>query len=402
MDKDFWGAVKRSFRQYISLADEIDTESAAIRIKNGIWFRGANVWILAFAIVLASVGLNVNSTAVIIGAMLVSPLMGPIIGVGLSFGTHDMDLLKAAAKNLLVMVIISLFASTLYFLLTPLALVNPTELLARTSPTIYDVIIAFFGGLAGILENSRKERGTVLSGVAIATALMPPLCTAGYGLAHLNMHFFLGALYLFLINSVFIALATYLMVKYLGFAAATSARPEITRRRKNLVGVIFILFLIPSIWSAIILVQENNFERNVVNFVENNRIVGPFTYIYDYDIDRHSVRIAIAGEPLTDSLKNVFLDKAEDADIKRKDITIAEHSLGMSQQQMNELIDEIYTRTDMELSQNAATVESMQSRLDALSLQLDSLRARTDSLAAVAAQAAPVAPDVTDGFAPAF
>ena len=401
MDKDFWGAVKRMFRQYISLADEIDTESAAIRIKNGIWFRGANVWILAFAIVLASVGLNVNSTAVIIGAMLVSPLMGPIIGVGLSFGTHDMDLLKAAAKNLLVMVIISLCASTLYFLLTPLALVNPTELLARTSPTIYDVIIAFFGGLAGILENSRKERGTVLSGVAIATALMPPLCTAGYGLAHLNMHFFLGALYLFLINSVFIALATYLMVKYLGFAAATSARPEITLRRKNLVGIIFILFLIPSIWSAIVLVQENNFERNVVNFVENNRIVGPFTYIYDYDIERHSVRIAIAGEPLTDSLKNVFLDKAEEADIKRKDITIAEHSFGMSQQQMNELIDEIYNRTDQELSQSAATVEAMQSRLDALSLQLDSLRARTDSLAA-AAQPAPVAPDVTDGFAPAF
>jgi len=401
MDKDFWGAVKRMFRQYISLADEIDTESAAVRIKNGIWFRGANVWILAFAIVLASVGLNVNSTAVIIGAMLVSPLMGPIIGVGLSFGTHDMDLLKAAAKNLLVMVIISLCASTLYFLLTPLALVNPTELLARTSPTIYDVIIAFFGGLAGILENSRKERGTVLSGVAIATALMPPLCTAGYGLAHLNMHFFLGALYLFLINSVFIALATYLMVKYLGFAAATSARPEITLRRKNLVGIIFILFLIPSIWSAIVLVQENNFERNVVNFVENNRIVGPFTYIYNYDIERHSVRIAIAGEPLTDSLKNVFLDKAEEAHIKRKDITIAEHSFGMSQQQMNELIDEIYNRTDQELSQSAATVEAMQSRLDALSLQLDSLRARTDSLAA-AAQPAPVAPDVTDGFAPAF
>lgn len=401
MDKDFWGAVKRVFRQYISLADEIDTESAAVRIKNGIWFRGANVWILAFAIVLASVGLNVNSTAVIIGAMLVSPLMGPIIGVGFSFGTHDMDLLKAAAKNLMVMVIISLCASTLYFLLTPLALVNPTELLARTSPTIYDVIIAFFGGLAGILENSRKERGTVLSGVAIATALMPPLCTAGYGLAHLNMHFFLGALYLFLINSVFIALATYLMVKYLGFAAATSARPEITLRRKNLVGIIFILFLIPSIWSAIVLVQENNFERNVVNFVENNRIVGPFTYIYDYDIERHSVRIAIAGEPLTDSLKNVFLDKAEEADIKRKDITIAEHSFGMSQQQMNKLIDEIYNRTDQELSQSAATVEAMQSRLDALSLQLDSLRARTDSLAA-AAQPAPVAPDVTDGFAPAF
>lgn len=380
MDKDFWAVVKRMFRQYISLADEIDTESAAIRIKNGIWFRGPNVWILAFAIVLASVGLNVNSTAVIIGAMLVSPLMGPIIGVGLSFGTSDVELLKSAAKNLLVMVVISLFASTLYFVLTPLALVNPTELLARTSPTIYDVIIAFFGGLAGILENSRKERGTVLSGVAIATALMPPLCTAGYGLAHLNMHYFLGALYLFLINSVFIALATYLMVKYLGFEQLQHNIPEITRRRKHVVTFIFVLFLIPSIWSAFQLITENNFERNASDFVENNRIVGPHSYVYDYDIIGRSVTIAIAGEPLTDSLKNVFLDKADAAGVNRKYITLLEHYFGMSQEQMNDMIDEVYSRTDVELAHNAALMESLQTSLDSLSSMVNFLRARTDSL----------------------
>ncbi len=380
MDKDFWAVVKRMFRQYISLADEIDTESAAIRIKNGIWFRGPNVWILAFAIVLASVGLNVNSTAVIIGAMLVSPLMGPIIGVGLSFGTSDVELLKSAAKNLLVMVVISLFASTLYFVLTPLALVNPTELLARTSPTIYDVLIAFFGGLAGILENSRKERGTVLSGVAIATALMPPLCTAGYGLAHLNFHYFFGALYLFLINSVFIALATYLMVKYLQFEPAQHGRTEVSLRRKRIVTFIFILFLVPSIWSAFRLITENNFERNASDFVENNRIVGPHSYVYDYDVTGHSVTIAIAGEPLTDSLKNVFLDKADAAGVNRKYITLLEHYFGMSQEQMNDMIDEIYSRTDVELAQNAALMELMQSRLDSLALSLDALRSRTDSL----------------------
>jgi uncharacterized hydrophobic protein (TIGR00271 family) len=380
MDKDFWAVVKRMFRQYISLADEIDAESAAIRIKNGIWFRGPNVWILAFAIVLASVGLNVNSTAVIIGAMLVSPLMGPIIGVGLSFGTSDVELLKSAAKNLLLMVVISLFASTLYFVLTPLALVNPTELLARTSPTIYDVLIAFFGGLAGILENSRKERGTVLSGVAIATALMPPLCTAGYGLAHLNFHYFFGALYLFLINSVFIALATYLMVKYLQFEPAQHGRTEVSLRRKRIVTFIFILFLVPSIWSAFRLITENNFERNASDFVENNRIVGPHSYVYDYDVTGHSVTIAIAGEPLTDSLKNVFLDKADAAGVNRKYITLLEHYFGMSQEQMNDMIDEIYSRTDVELAQNAALMELMQSRLDSLALSLDALRSRTDSL----------------------
>ena len=199
--------MRRFIQRHIFIYDELDTAGAAQRIKSNIWFRGTNVWILAFSIVIASVGLNVNSTAVIIGAMLVSPLMGPIIGAGLALGTNDLDLLKAAGRNLMVMVLISLVASTLFFIVSPLALVNPTELEARTSPTIYDVLIALFGGLAGILENSRKERGTVLSGVAIATALMPPLCTAGYGLAHWQLHFFFGALYLFIINSVFIPLA---------------------------------------------------------------------------------------------------------------------------------------------------------------------------------------------------
>ena len=372
-------------KRYVYLFDDVDTEDAAQRIKGSIWFRGPNVWILAFAIVLASVGLNVNSTAVIIGAMLVSPLMGPIIGIGLSFGTHDMDLLKSAAKNLLVMVVISLVASTLFFLLSPLSLVNPTELEARTSPTIYDVLIAFFGGLAGILENSRKERGTVLSGVAIATALMPPLCTAGYGLAHFNFHFFFGALYLFLINSVFIALATYLMVKYLHFRNATDNVPEITLRRKRLVTLIFVIFLIPSVWSAVVLIRENNFERNVRSFVEQNRIVGPHSYVYDYDVIRHQATISIAGEALSDSLKNAYLDKARKAKIDSKYLVLLEHSFGMSQEQMNAMIDEIYTRTDMELAQNAEVIELLQMQLDSLSARFDALSARTDSLLAAPA-----------------
>ena len=193
--------IRQLYDRYLYIRDDVDTIGAAERIKSSIWFHGPNAWILAFSIIIASVGLNVNSTAVIIGAMLISPLMGPIIGVGLSLGTNDTDLLKASFKNLLVMVLISLLASTLFFIVSPLSLVNPTELEARTSPTIYDVLIALFGGLAGILENSRKERGTVLSGVAIATALMPPLCTVGYGIAHLEPRFIFGAFYLFIINT---------------------------------------------------------------------------------------------------------------------------------------------------------------------------------------------------------
>ena len=165
----------------------------------------------------ASIGLNVNSIPVVIGAMLISPLMGPIFGLGLGLGVNDVELMKSSGKNLVTMVCISLAASTAYFLITPLSLINPTELLARTNPTIYDVFIALIGGFAGILEQCRKEKGTVFSGVAIATALMPPLCTAGFGIACGNLTYFLGALYLFFINCLFIMLATYISVKYFKF-----------------------------------------------------------------------------------------------------------------------------------------------------------------------------------------
>ena len=377
-----WMRAKRTIRYYSFIFDEIDTESAAQRIKSFIWFRGPNAWILAFAIVLASVGLNVNSTAVIIGAMLVSPLMGPIIGAGLALGTNDVDLLKSAGKNLLAMVIISLLASTLFFILSPLSLVNPTELEARTSPTIYDVLIAFFGGMAGILENSRKERGTVLSGVAIATALMPPLCTAGYGLAHLNMHFFFGALYLFVINSVFIALATYFMVKYLEFPTVSGVSEELASRRRKAISTILVIILVPSIWSAFSLIRSNNFERNVQNFVENNRLVGPRTYIYEYRVQGHQAQLSLAGEPLDEDLRSSLYIKAGRYDIKQKDLVLLEHSFGLSQKDMDTIIEEIYDNTSTELEENQALLESMQARLEEMSQEIARLREQQSRLEA--------------------
>ena len=201
----------------LNLTGYIDTEAAEKTIRGNIYFKGPNAWILAIATIIASIGLNVNSIPVVIGAMLISPLMGPIFGLGLGLGVNDMPLMKLSGKNLLIMVSISLAASFIYFLITPLSLSNPTELLARTNPTIYDVLIAVFGGFAGILEQCKKEKGTVFSGVAIATALMPPLCTAGFGLASGNITYFLGALYLFVINCLFIMLATYFSVKYFKF-----------------------------------------------------------------------------------------------------------------------------------------------------------------------------------------
>jgi uncharacterized hydrophobic protein (TIGR00271 family) len=216
-DKTFFAKLKELGRSTVNLNGHIDTEAAESTIRRNIYFKGPNAWILAIAVIIASVGLNVNSIPVVIGAMLISPLMGPIFGLGLGLGVSDIQLMKSSGKNLIVMVCISLAASFLYFMITPLSLLNPTELLARTNPTIYDVLIALFGGFAGIFEQCRKEKGTVFSGVAIATALMPPLCTAGFGLARGNFAWLLGALYLFFINCLFIMLATYVSVKYFKF-----------------------------------------------------------------------------------------------------------------------------------------------------------------------------------------
>ena len=376
---NIWDYIKGLVKKYIYVYDQIDTESAAERIKSGIWFKGPNVWILAFSIVIASVGLNVNSTAVIIGAMLISPLMGPIVGTGLALGTNDVDLLKSAAKNLLVMVAIALLSSTIYFILSPLSLVNPTELEARTSPTIYDVLIALFGGLAGIFENSRKERGTVLSGVAIATALMPPLCTAGYGLAHLNFHYFLGAMYLFIINGVFITLATYLMVKYLRFKPVRSVGSQQYRKARNLVTAILAIVLVPSIISAVNLVLDNNFQRNVEGFVDSNRLIGR-SYIYDYDVKNRHVEFAIAGVPLSDSLKTAFFANAARYRIPEDRISLTEHTIGMTQEEMSSLVNSIYDRTDLELAEKDARLNALQAQLDILSFSIGELQHRADSL----------------------
>ena len=189
------------------MQDMEDEKEIVAQITSGVSFRGANLWVLIFAIFIASLGLNVNSTAVIIGAMLISPLMGPIIGMGLAIGINDFQLLRRAAKNFAIATVISILTATVYFLITPLGEAQ-SELLARTSPTIYDVLIATFGGAAGILALCTKGKGNVIPGVAIATALMPPLCTAGFGLASGHLLYFLGAFYLFFINTVFISLST--------------------------------------------------------------------------------------------------------------------------------------------------------------------------------------------------
>ncbi|MBQ6958825.1 MAG: DUF389 domain-containing protein [Bacteroidales bacterium] len=303
---------QKYLRHIVYLGDDIERTAAVAAIKKNIFFRGPNVIILACAIIIASVGLNVNSIPVIIGAMLISPVMGPILGFGLGLGTNDTELMKGSLKNFVVMVVISIIVASLYFLISPLKLSNPTELLARTRPTIYDVLIALFGGVAGMLENSRKERGTVLSGVAIATALMPPLCTVGYGIASLNPRYIFGALYLFLINGIFIALATFFMAKFLGFESV--AIDEYHRRRNpRIVAAVLIIMIVPSVFSAVGTIRDNNFAISAERFVQSNKTIGS-SYIFDYDINlegRHqTLDVYLAGEQLDYTAKQILLKNA--------------------------------------------------------------------------------------------
>ena len=303
---------QRYLRHIVYLEDDIDRTSAAAAIKKNIYFRGPNVIILACAIIIASVGLNVNSIPVIIGAMLISPVMGPIIGFGLGLGTNDTELMKNALKNFFVMVAISIIVASLYFLISPLKLNNPTELLARTRPTIYDVLIALFGGVAGMMEHARKERGNVLSGVAIATALMPPLCTLGYGIARLSLTYILGAAYLFLINSFFIALATFFMAKFLGFESAAADAYHL-RRNRRVVAAALLVMLVPSIVSAIGTIRDNNFATSAERFVQNNKTIGS-SYIFDHQVHlsgkHQTLDLYLAGEALDYTAKQLLLKNA--------------------------------------------------------------------------------------------
>ena len=234
-------------------------------------FRGANLWILACAIVVASVGLNVNSTAVIIGAMLISPLMGPIVGAGFALGTYDFALLKKSGKNLLIATVVSLLVSTLYFLISPFKDAQ-SELLARTSPNIYDVLIAFFGGLVGVIAITRAEKGNPIPGVAIATALMPPLCTAGYGLAMGNYAYFLGALFLYTINCFFIGIATFVIVKYLKYPLVNHVDKVKQQQIRNTISFLIVLLLVPSIYFAYQMIQEKKFRARVDEFIKTEFI----------------------------------------------------------------------------------------------------------------------------------
>lgn len=315
-------AVKRSFLNLRALfiylkfklrltRDKNDMATTIESVRTGAGMTGANLWVLVLAIFTASLGLNVNSTAVIIGAMLISPLMGPIVAIGMGVAIHDFGLVYRSLKNFGLAVFLSILASTIYFLISPLK-VPGAELLARTSPTIYDVLIAIVGGLAGIIAGSSKLRqSNVVPGVAIATALMPPLCTAGFGIANLNLYYVIGAFYLFFINSVFISLATYFIVRFLKYPVVEAIQGKRSKQIRRIIAFVVIVTLIPSIWLTIGIVRKYIFEEKAKQFVNQtfkggNRIVLKSEALLV--ANKPVVRLSMLGAEI-DSLERVELQE---------------------------------------------------------------------------------------------
>lgn len=366
--------LSESTKNVTNIDAHIDTDAADKSIRKNIEFRGPNAWILAIAIIIASIGLNVNSIPVIIGAMLISPLMGPIFGLGLGLGINDVDLMKQAGKNLFIMVSISLGVSMLYFMITPLNLTDQSEILARTRPTIFDVMIALFGGLAGIFEQSRKEKGTVFSGVAIATALMPPLCTAGYGLATGQIGFFVGAIYLFCINCIFITLATFILVRYFRFKKVETKETTSGRRIQRITSIFIIVFLIPSIWTAFNLIKENDFEQKAAQFVQNHSSFGN-SFIYKHEIehtDGSVLKIYFTGESLGESERNNLYACAKEYGISHDQLIIKENSarIDLDANSVFTSLTADIDRLEAIIQQRDATIEELEGTIASLENEL--------------------------------
>lgn len=359
--------LKGRLATYFDLShDLLPQADAETVIREGVSFRGTNIIILIIAIFIASLGLNTNSTAVIIGAMLISPLMGPIIGIGLAVGIHDFDLMKRSFRNLMVAAIFSIATSCVYFLISP---VNEghSELLARTSPTIYDVFIGFFGGSAGILAIGSRVKGNVIPGVAIATALMPPLCTVGYGLATFQMTYFFGALFLFFINSVFIACATTVGVKLMNYKIKDFTNPQRAKRVRNLVYTIALLTMIPACYLTWRMFQQSTFNNNCERFVEQQFDFDGTQVLHSSAVmngNHKTLTVSLIGKVLPqDSLVLALTDKLPEYNLGGTRLKIIQgdnpESMFDAKQATSTMLRDMYQETQNTINSQRLTIDSL-------------------------------------------
>lgn len=381
VQKDAKGLLESIKKFLIELFDfRHDTDHAATveAIKNDIPFKGATAWILIFAVFVASIGLNANSTAVVIGAMLISPLMGPILGVGMSIAINDIDTLRKSMINLSTMIVLSLITAFLFFYIFPLSEDN-SELLGRVKPDIRDVLIAFFGGLA--LMVARTKKGTIASvifGVAIATALMPPLCTAGYGLAKGNFAYFFGAMYLFTINTIFIALATFLVLKLLKFPMLRYANSAKRKRIAQLASLIAFLVMIPAVLTFITVYKENKVNNQVTAFIKNEINANPSYQLMDEDFDMKTKTLSLnffneVNEAEENSLKNSLAN-----DPRYANLTDVKLKIKGSDTKSFDLITTAYKEKRDELRESKNVIEGLQSKIKDLESTITSLNNRIE------------------------
>lgn len=332
--------MSNKFIDFINLHNGEDKREKVLEnIKSNISFRGANLWILACAIVIASVGLNVNSTAVIIGAMLISPLMGPIVGAGFALAVYDFELLKRSGKNLLIATIVSLIVATLYFYFSPFKEAQ-SELLARTSPNIYDVLIAFFGGLVGVIAITRVEKGNPIPGVAIATALMPPLCTAGYGLAMGNFSYFLGAFYLYSINCFFICISTFFILKYLKYKPIKTLNQGVEKQIRYGISALILVMIIPSFYLAYNLLQENKYNQKVEQFISNEFTDKGYTLIFkkvNFNTNPKKIELAFLIKKFNSEETRLLNQKLMEYQIPNTELIIKQDTKDLKGEILNEL-----------------------------------------------------------------
>lgn len=367
MEKDAVNkSIKAFFTRMLDIRQEQENEQETIEsIKKGVEFKGTNLWVLIFATFIASLGLNTNSTAVIIGAMLISPLMGPIMGFGLGLGIADFDLIKRSFRNFATATLFSVITSSIYFLISPINEAQ-SELLARTQPTLYDVLIAFFGGLAGIVASSTKSKGNVIPGVAIATALMPPLCTAGFGLATGNLYYFFGAFYLYFINTVFISLATYLVVRVLKYPKKVFLDKEREKKVTRYVGIIVVFTIVPSLFLSYRLVKTTYFNQQALNFI-NTELAFPNTQVLSKSItdtsDKKEIKVVLIGDNVAETTIEDARNRLPRYGLKDVNLVVQQ---GFSEQETD--INQLKSLLMQDLYKNSEEV------LRAQTLQIDSLQ----------------------------
>ncbi len=353
--------MRNNFLDFINLHNgEEDKQKVLENVTANTSFRGSNLWILACAIIIASIGLNVNSTAVIIGAMLISPLMGPILGAGFALGTYNFLLLRKSIKNLVIATVVSLLVSAFYFYISPFKDVQ-SELLARTSPNIYDVLIAFFGGLVGVIAITRVEKGNPIPGVAIATALMPPLCTAGYGLATLNFSYFFGAFYLYTINCFFICIATFLVIKYLKYPASETIAPKNEKRIRYGITTLMMVMIIPSFYLAYNLFEEKKFAKTVEEFINSEFNSKGYTVIYkklNYNSKPRKVDLAFLDKKLTNQEMAMYNRLLDQKGIHNTTLNFRQNDADLKSEILSEL-----SKQDASLSEKDVTINNLRQEL---------------------------------------